>query len=360
MTLGGRSYEVAVGRGLLENPGRAGEAARALRGRRVFLLSDRTVWGLYGQRAAEGLVSVGARVAGRFLVEPGERHKDLRSLEAVWDALVDAGVERGDGAVALGGGVVGDLAGFAAATYRRGIDLVQLPTTLLAMVDSSVGGKTAVDHPRGKNLIGAFHQPRGVVADLDTLASLPSREVRSGFAEVLKAALLADPELFERLEALGPGAAEDPEVLEEVVARAVAIKARLVEADETETGSRALLNLGHTLGHAVEVAGGYGVRTHGEAVAMGIGFAASLSQELGLLPAEEAGRIRAVLEKWGFPLRAGGIGAEKILDALRFDKKNVGGAPRWVLLEGIGKPRWGVAVDPETIERLVVEVQESP
>ncbi len=358
--LAGRSYEVIVGRGLLAAPGRAGGAADVLRDRRTFLASDRTVWGFYGGAVTEGLSTLKARIAGHWLMEPGEAHKEFRSLQSLWDALVDARIERGDCVVALGGGVVGDLAGFAAATYRRGIDVVQVPTTLLAMVDSSVGGKTAVDHPRGKNLIGAFHQPRGVVADLETLGTLPVREVLSGFAEVLKAALLADPDLFARLEAVGPAAAGDPATLEDAVARAVTIKARIVEADETETGCRALLNLGHTLGHAVEAASGYGVYAHGEAVALGIAFTARLSQELGFLPAADAKRIRAVLEKWGYPLRAEGVGAEKILNALRFDKKNLGGVPRWVLLEGIGSPRWGVEVDSDIVERLLVEVQKSP
>ncbi len=358
--LAGRSYEVVVGRGLLADPGRAGGAADALGDRRVFLASDRTVWGLYGQVFSAGLGHLGARIAGHWLMDPGEAHKEFRSLQSLWDALVDARVERGDCLVALGGGVVGDLAGFAAATYRRGVDVVQVPTTLLAMVDSSVGGKTAVDHPRGKNLIGAFHQPRGVVADLDTLRSLPGREVLSGFAEVLKASLLADPDLFARLEAVGPALIGDPEGLEDAVARAVTIKARIVEADETETGARALLNLGHTLGHAVEAASGYGVYAHGEAVALGIGFTARLSQELGFLPPADAKRIRTVLEKWGYPLRAEGVDAEKILNALRFDKKNLAGVPRWVLLEGIGSPRWGVEVDSDIVERLLVEVQKSP
>ncbi len=358
--LAGRSYEVAVGRGLLAEPGRAGDAADALGDRRVFLASDRTVWGLYGQVLSEGLGTLKARVAGHWLMEPGEVHKEFGSLQGLWDALVDARIERGDCVVALGGGVVGDLAGFAAATYRRGIEVVQVPTTLLAMVDSSVGGKTAVDHPRGKNLIGAFHQPRGVLADLDTLGSLPARELLSGFAEVLKAALLADPDLFARLEAVGPALIGDPEGLEEAVARAVTIKARVVEADETENGCRALLNLGHTLGHAVEAASGYGVYAHGEAVALGIAFTARLSQELGFLASADAKRIRAVLEKWGYPLRAEGVDAEKILNALRFDKKSRAGVPRWVLLEGIGSPRWGVEVDSDIVERLLVEVQKSP
>jgi 3-dehydroquinate synthase len=253
--------------------------------------------------------------------------------------------------------VVGDVAGFAAATYHRGVDLVQVPTTLLAAVDSSVGGKTGVDHPRGKNLIGAFHQPRAVAADLGTLGTLPERESLSGLAEVAKAGLLGDPDLFALLEEKGPGILRDPEALEAAVARAVAFKASVVEADEREGGARAMLNLGHTLGHAVESAAGYGTYSHGEAVAFGIAFAARLSRELGLLEAGQAARIVEFLKRWGFPLRVPGVAAEKIVEALRFDKKSQGGAPRWVLLRAIGVPQWGVAVAPPTIEAVLREVQ---
>jgi len=355
--LGERAYEVAVGRGLLRNPAAAGRAAEALRDRRVFLAADRTVWGMYGEALRKGLERLGAQVVGQVCTEPGEVNKHLPALSRLWDGLVDAGVERRDALVALGGGVLGDLAGFAAATYLRGIDFVQVPTTLLAMVDSSVGGKTGIDHPRGKNLLGAFHQPRGVLADLEVLATLPRRELLSGLAEILKAGLLADRELFRLLEEKGPAVVDEPDLLEEAVARAVAIKARLVEEDEREAGARALLNLGHTLGHAVEVATGYGTWTHGEAVAMGIAFAARVSRELGILDPGEAKRIQALVEKWGYPLRATGIDAEKILDALRFDKKGRGGAPRWVLLRGIGCGEWGLEVPPDMIRRQLTEVQ---
>ncbi|MDW7709590.1 MAG: 3-dehydroquinate synthase [Deferrisomatales bacterium] len=357
VALGERTYEVAVGTGLLGNPAAAGDVAQPLRRRRIFLVSDRTVWPLHGAALEGGLAGLGARVLGRGHLEPGEAHKDLAAMATLWDAMVAAGLERSDLLVALGGGVVGDVAGFAAATYLRGIDFVQVPTTVLAMVDSSVGGKTGIDHPRGKNLLGAFHQPRGVLADLDTLRTLPRREVLSGLAEAVKAALLADPELFDLLEARGPGILEDTEALESVIARTVAIKARLVEADEREGGARALLNLGHTLGHAVEVAAGYGTFTHGEAVALGMGFAARLSRRLGLLSETDERRILGLLEKWGYPLRAPGVRAEKILDALRADKKTRGGVPRWVLPEAVGRARWGVTVAPEHIERLLQEAE---
>ncbi|GAB4267253.1 MAG: 3-dehydroquinate synthase [Deferrisomatales bacterium] len=358
--LGPRGYAVAVGRGFLGDLEAVEPLARALGGRQTFIVSDRTVWAHCGQTLERGLASLGGRPAGRALLEPGEAHKTLESARQIWDGLVDAGVEREGCLVALGGGVVGDVAGFAAATYLRGIPFVQLPTTLLAMVDSSVGGKTGVDHPRGKNLIGAFHQPLAVGADLATLATLPRREVLSGLAEVIKAGLLGDPELFARLEERGPGIVDDPEALEDAVARAVAFKARVVAADEREGGARAQLNLGHTLGHAVEAAAGFGTYTHGEAVALGLAFAARLSGELGLLAAADVERIVGLVEAWGYPLQVPGVAAEKILDALRFDKKSRGGTPRWVVLEGIGKPRWGVAVAPELVARLLRRTQEEP
>lgn len=358
--LGERAYEVAIGTGLLPHPEGTGAAVRGVPGRGVFLVSDRTVWPLYGAALEGGLRSLGARVLGRALLEPGEAHKDLASLSHLWDALVEARVERGDALIALGGGVVGDLAGFAAATYRRGIDFYQVPTTLLAMVDSSVGGKTGIDHPRGKNLLGAFHQPRGVLADLTTLATLPRREVLSGLAEVLKAALLGDRELFDLLETRGPKLLEDPEALEHVVARAVALKARIVEADERESGARALLNLGHTLGHAVETAAGYGTYTHGEAVALGLAFAARLSRETGRLADADAERVLRVLKNWGYPLTTPAADAEKVFQALQFDKKSAGGHPLWVLLRGIGEAEWGVRVPPEILERLLREDQVDP
>lgn len=360
VALGERTYQVAIGTGLLLRPEGAGAAAQGLRGRGVFLVSDRTVWPLHGEALEDGLASLGARVLGRALLQPGEAHKDLASLSGLWDALVEARVERGDALVALGGGVVGDVAGFAAATYRRGIDVFQVPTTLLAMVDSSVGGKTGIDHPRGKNLLGAFHQPRGVLADLATLGTLPRREVLSGLAEVLKAALLGDRELLGFLEARGPKLLEDPEALEDAVARAVALKARIVEGDEREAGARALLNLGHTLGHAVETAAGYGTYTHGEAVAVGLAFVARLSRETGRLADSDAQRVLRVLKNWGYALTTPAALAEKVMQALRFDKKSAGGEPLWVLLRGIGEAEWGARVPPEILERLLREDQVNP
>ncbi len=358
--LGDRAYPVLVGHGLLGRLGDLEPARGVLAGRRAFLVTDRTVEALWAGRAEAALGAAGAALVSRFAMEPGEAHKNLETLGRLWDALLAAGIERGDLVVALGGGVVGDVAGFAAATVLRGVGFVQIPTTLLAMVDSSVGGKTGIDHPRGKNLIGAFHQPRLVAADLALLATLPEREVLSGLAEVVKAGLLGDPDLFELLEDRGPALIRDPGALEEAVARAVALKARVVEADEREAGERALLNLGHTFGHAVEVAAGFGAYTHGEAVAMGLSFAARLSERLGLLPAAERERIERLLGAWGYRLRPEGVSAETVRNALRHDKKSRGGEPRWVLPRGIGRAEWGHRVPPDLVDALLAETVDDP
>lgn len=359
MALGKRAYDVAIGSGLLRRLGDVEAVAPALRGRRVFVVTDRTVESLHGPKLREGLKSARAECLGWHSLDPGEEHKTVGALCSIWDALVDAGVERGDCLAALGGGVVGDVGGFAAATYQRGIDFLQFPTTVLAVADSSVGGKTAVDHPKGKNLIGAFHQPVGVAGDLDLLKTLPRRELLSGMAEVLKAGLIGDADLFLKLEAQGPAVLDDSEGLEEALARAVSVKARIVEADEREGGRRALLNLGHTLGHAVEVASGYGVVTHGEAVAFGVGFAARLSRQMGLLRAVDEERILRVLGAWGYSIKVSEAVSEKVLDRLRFDKKSAGGAPRWVLLRAIGEAEWGHQVAPETVETLLRGIREA-
>ncbi len=353
--LGERSYEVVIGAGLLRRLHQLAGVTPLLQDRRVFVASDETVWGLHGAALARGLAQAGAKMIGRHAMPPGEAHKHLGTLAGYWDALLAAGVERGDLLVAFGGGVVGDVAGFAAATCLRGIDVLQVPTTLLAMVDSSVGGKTGIDHERGKNLIGAFHQPVGVVADLDLLGTLPRREQLSGLAEVVKAALLGDRDLFESLEALGVGLLDDREALAEAIRRAVALKARVVQADEREAGQRALLNLGHTLGHALEVSSGYGTWTHGEAVATGIAFAARLSERSGRLIPGERARVEALLEEMGYSVRLCGVDVEKVVESMRFDKKTEGGAPRWVLLCGIGAAEWGVEVSPERVAALLRE-----
>jgi 3-dehydroquinate synthase len=264
--LGARSYEVLVGPGLIDQAG--ARIAPLLKRQRTAVVSDETVWGLHGARLTAALGAAGIAVSP-IIVAPGEQTKSFEGLAEVTDALLALELDRGDLITAFGGGVVGDLAGFAAAIYKRGVDFVQIPTTLLAQVDSSVGGKTAIDTARGKNLVGAFHQPRLVLADLDVLATLPHREMRAGYAEVIKYGLLGDFAFFEWLEANGAKVlAREPHALAHAVARSIEMKAEIVAEDETEQGRRALLNLGHTFGHALEAETGYGdALLHGEAVA---------------------------------------------------------------------------------------------
>lgn len=353
---GGR-YPVIIGQGLAGRLGALAEVAVLLKGRRVALVSDENVIALYGETILAGLADAGAQLIARSIMQPGEEFKNLSAVTRIWDDLIDGGFERRDLVVAFGGGVVGDVAGFAAATLLRGVDFMQIPTTLLAMVDSSVGGKTGIDHPRGKNLLGAFHQPVAVVSDTGFLKSLPRRETLSGMAEVIKAAILDDEVLFGRLAHAGPSLLEDEAALAEVIAESVGIKARIVGADEREAGARALLNLGHTVGHALENALGYGVLTHGEAVAMGMFFAARLACELGELSGEELAAIERLLTGWGYREWVPDVDPKSVRSALAYDKKNSGGAMRWVLPTGIGTARWGVEVGWDEVDRLLLRTR---
>lgn len=353
--LGTRAYAVKIGNNMLGALSSDCVVSEILGDRKLFLVSDEAVWSLYGATLEKGLS--GRNIVGRALIKPGEANKNLDSLKSVWDSMVDSEVGREGCVIAFGGGVVGDLAGFAAASYQRGIDFIQVPTTILAMVDSSVGGKTGIDHPRGKNLIGAFHQPKAVAIDLDVLATLPEREILSGLAEVIKAGLIGDPELFDLLAKHGPEIVSDAETMAEAISRSLELKARVVEQDEREGGARALLNLGHTLGHAVEAATGYDVYTHGEAVAIGLVFIVRLSAKLGMLNGEEAEKILTMLKHWGYPLRASGVDVEKILEGFKFDKKNKNGVPMWVLLRGIGQAEYGIAVEEGIVRGLLRQTQ---
>jgi len=333
-----RPYEVIVGRGLLAELG--GRVAPLAHGRTV-VITDETVAALHGKAALASLKAAG--VHGRLLtVPPGEGSKSFAELERVIDRLLAFQLDRRDVVVALGGGVVGDLAGLAAALFMRGIDFIQVPTTLLAQVDSSVGGKTAIDTPRGKNLVGAFHQPRLVLADIDVLATLPERQLRSGWAEVLKHGLICDPEFFEWLAGEGAaGAAGDPAALERAVVRSVEIKSAIVGEDEKEAGRRALLNLGHTFGHAIEAELGFdeATLTHGEAVALGCALAFRFSAAQGLCAAQEADRAEAVLAAAGLPTRlgqAGGFRSAALLKRMAGDKKAEGGRLTLILARAIG------------------------
>ena len=333
-----RPYEVVVGRGLLGGLG--GRVAPLAQGRTV-VITDETVAGLHGKAALASLKAAGA--PGRLLtVPPGEGSKSFAELERVIDRMLAFQLDRKDVVVALGGGVVGDLAGLAAALFMRGIDFVQVPTTLLAQVDSSVGGKTAIDTPRGKNLVGAFHQPRLVVADIDVLATLPERQLRSGWAEVLKHGLICDPAFFDWLAGEGAvGAGGDPAALERAVVRSVEIKSAIVGEDEKEAGRRALLNLGHTFGHAVEAELGFDETklTHGEAVALGCALAFRYSAETGSCPPQEAARVEAVLAAAGLPTRlrqAGAFRGAALVKRMAGDKKAEGGRLTLILARRIG------------------------
>ena len=341
--LGDRSYPIHIGDGLL---GDATLLAAVLPARRVAVVTNDIVGPLYMPRLQATWAAVhGARADAaptpllEIVLPDGERHKTLPTASRILDVLVANRYARDDLLVALGGGVVGDMAGFAAACYQRGIGFVQMPTTLLAQVDSSVGGKTGVNHPGGKNLIGAFHQPRAVIADTATLATLPPRELRAGLAEVVKHALICDAAFFSWLEANADALlALDPAALAYAVHRCCAIKAGVVSRDERETGERALLNLGHTFGHAIEQVTGFGPWLHGEAVGVGLAMAAGMSQRAGWLPAGDAARLDALLARLGLRTDAhGAVTPEAARAAMQLDKKVQGGKVRLVLLQGIGR-----------------------
>ena len=330
--VGHSRYPIAIGPGLLAN----GELLDAhIRGRDLLIVTNTTVARLYLGKLTEGLA--GKRVAECILPD-GEQHKTLQTAGWVFDALIAKKMNRDTAVLALGGGVVGDIAGFAAACYQRGIGYVQVPTTLLAQVDSSVGGKTGVNHSGGKNLIGAFYQPQSVIADTDTLTTLPDRELRAGLAEVIKYGCVWDPLLFDWLDHNLPKLlARDVDALTYAIARSCEIKATVVAKDEREHNVRAILNFGHTFGHAIEAATAYETYLHGEAVALGMVIAASLSQRLGLIDGAIQQRVRGTLAKAGLPTEAPRVGAARMLELMQMDKKVHAGAVRLVLLEKLGR-----------------------
>jgi 3-dehydroquinate synthase len=306
----------------------------------VALISNTTVAPLYMDQLRKGLEQIGVAVTPVILPD-GEAHKNWESLNLIYDAMLSSRCDRGTTIMALGGGVIGDLAGFAAATYQRGVPFIQIPTTLLSQVDSSVGGKTGINHPRGKNMVGAFWQPRLVLADTDTLNTLPARELSSGMAEVIKYGLIRDLPFLEWLEANMSGLmVRDGELLAHAIERSCANKAEVVAADELETakeGGRALLNLGHTFGHAIETGMGYGEWLHGEAVAAGTAMAAELSRRLGWLSKADLERLEAVLRRAGLPVKGPALGAERYLELMSHDKKVVAGNLRLVLLKALAE-----------------------
>jgi 3-dehydroquinate synthase len=332
--LGERSYSIRVGSGVL---GIASNYRQLPRGSSAIIVSNDTVGALYAQPLASALVQLYPRVE-IVLVADGEAFKTWETLQTIIDGLVAARADRSSTVFALGGGVIGDLAGFAAACYMRGVAYVQVPTTLLAQVDSSVGGKTGINHPAGKNLIGAFHQPLAVIADVDVLATLPRRELVAGLAEVIKYGAVVDDAFLAWIEASLPALlAGDKAALVQAVTRSCHLKASVVAADERESGPRAILNFGHTFAHAIETGTGHGKWLHGEAVGCGMAMAADLSVRLGLIEPAHAARIAAVIAAAGLPLRAPMLGTERYLDLMRMDKKAAAGSLRFVVLEGPGR-----------------------
>jgi 3-dehydroquinate synthase len=351
--LGDRSYSILIGEKLLPRLG--AECGRLGVGARCALITDQRVAPLYAAVAERSLRAAGFDCV-RITVPAGEKAKSLRVLASCYGRLAGHRLERQSLVVALGGGVVGDLAGYVAATYLRGLPFVQVPTTLLAQVDSSVGGKVAINLPAGKNLVGAFHQPRLVLCDLATLDSLPARQYRAGLAEVVKYGVIYDPALFRLLERKTEQVLRrEPELLARVVARCCRIKAAVVGQDETEGGLRAILNFGHTIGHALENSAGYGVILHGEAIAIGQVGAARLSQKVLGLPGAEVARIQSLLAALGLPTRArlSRSGRMRLLKAMSLDKKVCGGEVRFVLAERLGRVKWGQSVPGQWVEGVL-------
>jgi shikimate kinase/3-dehydroquinate synthase len=330
-----RSYPITIGPGVLDDPALL---ARHLGGTRVAIVTNTTIAPLYLDKVAAPLRAAGREVL-EIVLPDGEEHKTWASLMQVFDALLAAKCDRKITLVALGGGVIGDLTGFAAASYMRGVPFVQIPTTLLAQVDSSVGGKTGINHPLGKNMIGAFYQPRAVLADTSTLATLPGRELSAGLAEVIKHGAILDAAFFEWIEQnIDKLVARDPVALAHAIARSCEIKAEVVRKDEREGGLRAVLNFGHTFGHAIEAGLGYGTWLHGEAVGCGMVMAADLSQRLGLVGPDTVERVRALVRAAGLPVVAPDLGAERWIELMEVDKKNEGGAIKFILLKPLGSP----------------------
>lgn len=332
--LGDRSYPIHIGPGLLD---RAELVAPHLAQKRAMVVTNTTVAPLYLARLTAALEGAGVAVANVVLPD-GEAYKNWETLNLVFDALLAGRAERKTTLIALGGGVIGDMTGFAAACYQRGVPFVQIPTTLLSQVDSSVGGKTGINHPLGKNMIGAFYQPKVVLADTDTLKTLPARELSAGLAEVIKYGLIRDAAFLAWLEAnMTKLRALDPAAISHAIHRSCAIKAQVVAEDEREGGLRAILNLGHTFGHAIESGMGYGTWLHGEAVAAGMVLAAMASQRLGWLDAADVARTRAIVRAAGLPDAAPELPFETWLEYMGHDKKVEGGRLRFVLLKKLGE-----------------------
>lgn len=347
-------YPIFISWGLLNNIG--DKISQAGLGGNAYLISDETVYFIHGTKVTKSLQNVGFSVDS-FVVPPGEATKTLDTTAKIYDWLVGHRAERGDIIIALGGGMVGDLAGFVAATFLRGLPMVQVSTSLMGMVDAAIGGKTAVNHPQAKNIIGVFYQPLLVIADVEALTTLPRRELVSGWAEVVKHGLILDSEFFEFLEDNANRLKKlEPEITVEAIKRSAAIKAGIVSEDERERGRRTLLNYGHTIAHGLEAATKYEQFLHGEAVAIGMMGAATLSYNLGLLPSRVVERQRILLENFGLPTRFSGVDLNSVLGAMELDKKVRGKAVRWVLLTEIGQSVVRDDVPPEQVVKVVQQM----
>jgi 3-dehydroquinate synthase len=348
--LGERSYPIHIGNGLLDQ---AALLQSALPRKRAAIVTNTTVAPLYLERLQHTLQSIGVSSVTVILPD-GEAYKNADTLNLIYDALLKNRCERSTPLIALGGGVVGDMTGYAAATYLRGVPFIQVPTTLLAQVDSSVGGKTGINHPLGKNMIGAFYQPKLVLADIDTLNTLPDKELAAGLAEVIKYGLIRDPAFFEWLEHnIDKLLARDTDALQYAIARSCHNKAEIVALDEHESGERALLNLGHTFGHAIESGMGYGVWLHGEGVAAGTVMAADLSQRMDWISVQDVARIRKLFERAGLPTLAPVLGMDKYLELMGLDKKVEGGKMRFVLLKQVGQAVVNGEVPQELLQQTL-------
>jgi 3-dehydroquinate synthase len=351
--LGERSYDIDIGSDLIRN---AWSTVAFSGYSQIVVVSNTTVFALHGTALMDALRKAHENVV-EFLVGDGEQYKDAATLQQVYDALLTAKCDRKTLLIALGGGVIGDIVGFAAATYQRGISFLQVPTTLLAQVDSSVGGKTAINHPLGKNMIGAFYQPKRVVIDTDVLATLPEREYRAGLAEVVKYGIALNIEFFDWIEANAAALlSRERDALIYAIKRSCEIKADVVAADEHElskTGGRALLNFGHTFGHAIESALGYGVWLHGEAVGCGAALATQFSASLGRIDAASSARVLELIKRLGLQIKLPPIAPERMLEEMSRDKKNESGTIRLILLDAIGQSRIDGGVSREAIRAFL-------
>lgn len=347
--LGDRSYPIYIGSGLIDHPNLFSACDKSTS---IYIVTNTTVAPLYAQRLTKTLETLGKPV--RTIILPdGESYKDWKNLQLIFDDLLKFGADRQTMLVALGGGVIGDMTGFAAASFMRGIRFIQVPTTLLAQVDSSVGGKTGINHPLGKNMIGAFHQPTAVIADLDTLKTLPARELSAGLAEVIKHGAIADEQFLAWIEANTPKLlACNTDAMAHAVLRSCEIKSAVVSADEKEGGIRATLNFGHTFGHAIEAGMGYGEWLHGEAVGCGMVMGADLSHRLGYISETQAKHLKQIIKSMNLPTEPPKFSSARYMELMQVDKKTEGGQIRYVVLEKIGKARIQSVPDTQVIATL--------